>query len=382
MTGRLFVFALLAFASTTAALEAQGVHQVVAAARYESYSFDPGGVGFRDVSELTIPVGLNASVGNRITVALSTGYARIDVTLIDGTETSVSGVLDTEIRIGYSIVPGRLVFVATGVIPTGVETVELSQVSALGALASDVIGFAAPALGTGGAIGGGLVGGVPIGRWALGFGATYKYALSYVPLSVQPDAELRIGPELRVRGGLEGPLGRHTYLRMAGVFATRGKDEFAEQTTGGVGDRIIGYVALNQGIGNSQLTVYAFDVYRNGPRLEPGFAGSLPKGNLFTTGLRFDVGLGSTTLSPRAEFRVSEAAPRVSGTTASTSAKSIRAGSAVRIGVDLKQVLSPRLTLLLQADGVKGDVRDVVGGFTDFSDFDGFRFGFFLTVSP
>ena len=368
MRNRLLIAGLLGLAAAPPGLAAQvEITSGVLAGRYESYSIDPGffGLGPLKVTALTVPLGFNLGLGRFGTLALSSGFAQIDLTETGVGETSVSGILDTEIRLGINVVPGNLILVTTAVIPTGIKPLQ-GEENILAVISSDVIGFAAPTIGTGGSFGGGLVGAVPVGRFALGLGATYKYSLSYAPLQ-DIQSELQVGPEFRVRAGLEGPLGPRTYLRLAGVFATRGEDELGGARTGS-GNRVIGYVALNQGVGNSQVTVYAFDVYRSDP--SEIAAGTLPKGNLLAAGTRIDLRLGqNTAVIPRAEFRTSEAESR-------------RAGRSFRFGLDLRQTLSPRFVVVLQGDRVVGNVRDVLDSNSLLTDFDGFRASVFLTVTP
>src|SRR5262249_14520496 len=137
---------------------------------FEGYKFDPGLV-FNKVVELTIPVGLTAQLGRFGAFALSTGYAKVDLTTADPSQLSsqsISGLLDTEGRLSINLVPGKLMLLMTGAIPTGTKTVQQEQLPILGALSSDVIGFSAANLGTGGNVGGGLAGAVPIGKFALG----------------------------------------------------------------------------------------------------------------------------------------------------------------------------------------------------------------------
>src|SRR5262249_12812975 len=112
---------------------------------FESYKFDPGLV-FNKVVEMTIPIGLTARLGNFGSAALSTGYARVDLTSADQTQLTdqtISGLLDTEGRLSINLIPGKLLFLMTGAIPTGTKTVQQEQLSILGALSSDVIGFSA-----------------------------------------------------------------------------------------------------------------------------------------------------------------------------------------------------------------------------------------------
>ena len=161
-----------------------------------------------------------------------------------------------------------------------------------------------------GSVGGGFVAAIPVGSWAIGFGATANNQLSYEPVATL--GELKPGFEIRVRAGLQGAIGRRTYLRVATIFARKAKDELSGAVQNGIGNRIIGYFSLNQAISRGSLTLYAFDVFRADPQLEPTAAGAavLPKGNLLATGFRFSYPVSPTfSLTPRAEYRVSRRAP-------------------------------------------------------------------------
>jgi len=358
-------------------LAAQMVTQVQGAVLTESYSFDAGLV-FNKISETTVPVGLTAQFGRSVTATLSTGYARVSLTSADASlipNQSVSGALDTQLRLGFTVVPGRLILLATGVLPTGIKTVQQEQLSILGALSSDVIGFSAPSIGSGGGVGGGFAGAIPLGAWALGLGGTYRMPLAYQPI-VGQTAKLKPGAEARLRVGLEGPLARTTYVRLAGIFATRAKDQVASQPENGVGNRFIGYVSVNQGLGSAALTVYGFDVYRAAPQVQATATGAaiLPRGNLIAVGSRLGIPLGANMqLAPRVEYRHSAAA---TDTTANAPVQ--RLGASLRFGVDVRRTLSPRFTVVLQAGGATGSVTQS-GADVNFS---GYRAGLQLEVKP
>lgn len=320
----------------------------------ESYTFDDG-LGYKNVSEYSWPVGINASLGRRLDLALSSGYVivRLESAVPDQLpDQRLSGILDTEARLSYHVVPGRLIIFGTGIIPTGIQTVSAEQLSILGAIASDLIGFTATTLGSGGTVGGGFAGAMPVGRLAIGLSGTYTNPLSYVP--VLGDSKALIpGAELRLRAGLEGPLGRRTYLRTAFIWAARQQDVVGDSTQNGVGDRFIGYVSANHEIGPGTATLFAFDVFRSNATLEPGLVGAaiLPRGNLLAVGGRYDWRLGlQTTLAPRAEFRVSNVAPPEGET------KLILAGQSFRAGVDLRRQFGRSLIGVLQVDGLTGFV--------------------------
>jgi hypothetical protein len=296
------------------------------------------------------------SFGRRVDVTLSSGYVSLDLTRDSG-YASVSGMIDTEARIGINLIPGRLIAVITGAVPTGTK-VDSALAWVLAPIASDVIGFANPTLGAGGSVGGGLVGAVPAGRFAIGVGATYSYPFSYQPFQ-DTATELVPGSEFRARLGLEGPLARTTYLRFAGVFAARAKDEFPKGSLQpGVGQRYIGYAEIVQGLGRMQLTVYGFDVYRGQPSLEGTALGPaiLPKGNLIAAGFRHAIPVTrSFSVAPRAEWRMATTADTITGSSLK------KAGSSLRIGVDVRQAFSPGVSLAFFGSGMFGDIRPTGG---------------------
>ncbi len=348
---------------------------------YESYTFDTLLV-FDRVSEMTVPLGLSYTFGRLGNIALSSGYARVDLRS-SGTDTTfgdqqLSGLLDTEARLSVNVMPGKLVMLVTGAVPTGIKTVEQEELSILGALSSDVVGFAASNLGSGGNVGGGLVGAFPLGRWAAGFGATFRQPMGYAPV-LGEDEQLKPGSEVRLRAGLEGPLARRTYVRTATIFARTSKDRIAfsgvDSTRHGVGNRLITYVSINQGIRSLSLTLYGFDVFRGDPQIEATAIGAakLPRGNLLAVGGRLDVPLGgTTTVSPNAEWRGSDAAPN------DTTTALERLGASLRYGVDVRHRLTPGTALVLQGGGTSGHLFQA-GSRVNLS---GYRVALHLEISP
>jgi hypothetical protein len=392
MTRRLLVLVGAAFVGTPCVLPAQQnvVSRVRVSSFYESYSVDSL-FAFSKISELTIPVGIDLALGRIATATLSSGFVRADLTSAGQglADQSLSGLLDTEVRLSVNVFRGRLLAVVSGAIPTGIRSVKDSAVSVLGAIASDVIGFAVPTLGSGGGVGGGLVGALPVGRMALGIGATYTYPLSYQPV-VGRTAKIKPGAELRARAGLEGPLGRKTYLRTAGVVALRQKDVLADTTRPGIGARVIGYLEVTQGLGNMQLTLYGFDVYRSSAQWEgtPVGGTALPKGNLVVGGLRYAIALGrSFEITPKVEYRYSRQAPGAWTDTSNPPDGTVdgfvegpleKAGTSFRFGLDLRQQLAQHLAVVLTGSGLLGSVRQAG---TDVG-LNGYRAGLLLDFTP
>jgi hypothetical protein len=339
----------------------------------ETYDFATG-LTFDRIRQITIPVGFSIPVGRRTAFAISSGYTAVQLTSSNGSLDQVThGPLDTEARLSVEVIPGRFILLVTGAAPTGV-IVAVDEVAVAGAISSEVIGFSAPALGTGGNVGGGFVAAVPLGSWALGFGATYRHPMQYEPIDGLT-TQLRPGSEFRIRTGLEGAVARRTYIRLAAIFARRDKDQIDGVTQNGVGNRIIGYLAVNQGLGNASLTVYGLDVFRTDPQIEQTALGAavLPRGNLFAAGANLDIPLGaSTTITPTGELRFSARAPDVTTTSIET------VGRALRYGLKVKQRLNDAFALVVGGSLMDGYVRNA-GTRVDMT---GFRASLNLEVVP
>ena len=367
-------------AAVSLPLHAQGPVKVRAAGFFESYKFDTdvGALDLESVSEMSIPIGIDVDFGQIGNLTLSTGYANVQLNAKDGSlqpDETVSGILDTEARMSLNVIPSRLMILLNGAVPTGVKTVEQDELAVLAALASDVIGFASPQLGSGGSVGGGFAGAVPVGRFAIGVGGTYRLPLSYVPVSGQVD-DLKPGQEFRFRAGLEGPIGRRSYIRFAGIYAMRSKDEVGSDVQHGVGNRLVGYLSLNQGLGSSTLVLYGYDVFRSDPQIETTASGAaiLPRGNLLAAGMRWTFPMGrNTSLGPRAEFRNSLTA------NSETDVTLRKAGYSIRGGIDVRQQMNPQLAIVLQADGITGNIADIDRTKVNFR---GFRVALHTEITP
>lgn len=348
-------FLTLVLLAAPTAVAAQGDLDIRVSTLFESYSFGAG-LPFSRVSEFTVPLAVTYQLGRFGSVALSSGYATVSLTSSDPTQLpdqTISGVLDTEARLSVNVVPGRLVALFTGSLPTGVKTVAFQELSILGAISSDVIGFSTSNFGTGGSVGGGFAGAVPLGRMAVGFGATYKRSMEYQPIQGRPD-ELRPGAELRLRTGIEGPLARRTYIRIAGIYARRGKDDISGATQNGVGNRFIGYAAVNHGLGSNQITLFVFDVFRGDPQIEQTLTGAalLPRGNLFGAGGEVTIPIGVTSsLIPRFEFRHSTAALDEVNTSLE------KLGQSLRVGADFRARAMQNVAVVAHVDALTGSVR-------------------------
>ncbi len=356
---------MLLLAVTTPSLEAQVSAQ--GAVLFERYSFDSGW-SFANVSELSLPFSVSYPLGNAARFTFSSGYTRIVLspTAQGSDEIVVSGLTDSEARLTVDVLRDRLSLLVTGRIPTGMDGLGVDQGAVLGVLATDVLGFSTRSLGSGGSVGVGFSGAIPAGRMGIGLAGTVTRAGTFTPVE-GVGQELRPGTEFRLRAGVEGPLGETAYLRAAAILARRSDDEVNGQALG-VGTRISGYVSLDQRVGRSVLTFYAFDQLRADPQVENTALGGgvLPKGNLFAAGAQMDIPVRRRLrATPRIEFRRADQALDL------LQSDLVELGTSFRFGGDVRYRIRPLVDIVVEASGLVGNVVDAsndVGA-------NGYRFG-------
>ena len=355
------------------AVGAQMTVEVRSSAVFESYEFSEG-LDFDRASEISLPLTATARFGRRGTLTIATGFASVDIESAGREASTVSGVLDTEFRLAYQTVRDRLTLFTTASLPTGIGAIDRGDVSTLAVLASDVIGFSTVNLGTGGSVGGGVALTAPAGDMAFGAAVSFRAGSAYQPVR-GVGTDFKPGGEFRLRLGLEGPVARRSFLRVAGIFAHRSEDELDGDPTSAVGDRISAYISLDQGVGSSTLTLYVFDLYRSASGLGQTAVGTseLPRGNILAAGAQWSFTLArGTSLTPRVEVRESRAED------VAQSGGLERLGSTARIGVALRHQISQTLAGVVQLGGLRGslvsDGKDI--------DVSGYRISAHLEIIP
>jgi len=88
---------------------------------FESYSIGSG-LGFRRISEFTIPISVTQRFGDRLAIDVGTAFTRASAD-VGGNTIDHSGLVDTDLRATIGVIPGRLVFNLVGTIPTGATAV-------------------------------------------------------------------------------------------------------------------------------------------------------------------------------------------------------------------------------------------------------------------
>ncbi len=354
-------------------LQARAQVRVEGAVLYESYSFDGGfAIGgtpeVSAVSQVSLPFTLAFPLGPQAHLTASGGLVRTELTPASGSSAiePVTGPTDTEFRVEVQLVPDHLLFIATGAAPTGQGSLNAQQTAVLTVLVQDVLGFSTRSLGSGGRYGGGIAGAVQAGKMAFGVAGTYTRYGSYEPV-VGTGRQLAPAGELRLRAGLEGPVGSGGYLRLAGIFGRRGRDRVNGEALVESSNRLAAYFSYDGRVRNGSLLLYAYDLYRAGAQLEG--AALLPKANLIAAGLQITLPLArDTRLLPRVELRRSDQA-------AGDADVLEKLGTSVRFGADLRQRLSEGATLVLEANGLAGSLVSGVAASDGSIGVSGYRLG-------
>lgn len=366
---------LAAVDGAASAAAAQGLTSARSAVSFERYTLEAG--PYEAASQMAVPLTVDMSLGGRAHLTLSAGFLRVELEPDEangGESQVVSGLLDTEVRVGLDVVRDRVRLLISGALPTGNGSVPFEDVPVLGVTASDLIGFAVADLGGGGKFGGGLVMTVPLGAMAVGGAVVYTHSFPFEPV-VDFDTELQPGAELRARAGIEGPIADRTYVRLAGIFARRAQDRIEGDPQSGVGNRFAGYATLTQGVGRGTVSLFLFDVFRADPQLERTAVGTafVPRGNLLAAGIRASAPLaGSLRFEPRVEYRLSHAASDSEG------GEMEQLGSTVRFGADLRHRLTPQFSIAVGGDGLTGSFSEANGS----PGISGFRGTFHLEWQP
>lgn len=316
---------------------------------FESYSFGSG-LAFNRISEFTIPISVTQQVGSRLVLDVGTAFARASVRQADGTTIDHSGLIDTDLRASFGLIPGKLIFNIVGSIPTGATAVPDTTIPLFGATATDLLGFTTPSFGSGGGVSAGFASAFRMGaNWAIGTGASYRQGASYQPVKGQP-GQLSPGGEARARFGIEGPFGAGKYFRGALVYTTTGTNDLGASGQSAIGDRVLAYAALSMPLGNSHLSLYGWDMRRLRARgFDQPQTISVPRGNVLALGARLERLIGeNTTLAPLLEFRHELTGP---------GPQMELLGYLLRTGADLRYRLSDRATGVVQAQIAFGTLQ-------------------------
>lgn len=170
----------------------------------DAYRFgDEEATGIRSLSLITLPIRGAVALGQRGTLEVRGAFARGSMEAATGENVEISGLTDTEIRLGLRMA-GATVFQVQGiaVLPTGHSTQTAEEAAVAGVVAADLLPFQISNWGSGGGGGVHTSAARSFGDTGLGMSASYVVGREFEPIQEEPFG-YRPGNQLRIRGALD-----------------------------------------------------------------------------------------------------------------------------------------------------------------------------------
>ena len=219
------------------------------------------------------------------------------------TESSMSGLTDTQIRANYALGQDFVVLTAGVNLPTGSATVDPEKVDAATRIGSDFLMFPISGFGSGLGFTGGVAVAKPMGSWNVGFGTSVRYSSEYEPYRDASGVATKFtpGPEYRARLGADIPYG--TGRMSFGVTYSKFGDDKANATSFTSGDRYMAQFAMNNSLKTDvDYSFVLWNLYRTSGTLING-SGS-PSGNITNATMAFGFRASSVRIEPTMEARL------------------------------------------------------------------------------
>jgi hypothetical protein len=271
---------------------------------YESYFFSASDdVALESLSLVTVPVMARVALARSLRLELSSAWARGAAELPDGSETTISGPTDTELRLTFDVGRDLLSFTGIALLPTGVETLSTDEANVAGLIAADVLPFRITNWGTGGGIGASTAIARPFGDFAAGLSVGYVVAQEFQPLA-EDEFQYRPGSQLHVRAALDRVIGDAGKVALVLTLQRFQSDEIDGDNLFQTGNRYqaTGSYAFAAGAAANAI-VYAGYLRRD----EGDFAEEpsvLPAQDLFFGGAGLEWPLGRALVRPAVDVRV------------------------------------------------------------------------------
>jgi hypothetical protein len=305
---------LLALAAAPAARAQEGPAPPwtgAAGVRVERYAFvDAQQVGIDGISLLTVPLAAEAWVGRRVRVTLVGGFAAARLTRADGGTATLTGPVDTELRVSVPLAGDWITLTGVAVLPTGKESLSAEELEVAGIVASDLLPFAISHWGSGGGAGASLALARRVGSVGVGVSGGYHAGREYHAFAGAGGA-YRPGDEAFLTLAVDRAVGGGRATLQAGAHHYA-HDELEGGNLYRSGDRyqLIGSYAF-EGRGRTSGVVYAGALHReNGARLAQ-LAQDLPAQDLVLLGAGLRLPLRRGILLPSVDGRIFRSADGV-----------------------------------------------------------------------
>lgn len=282
--------------TVTAPAEAQRLGTSAATGGVQSLAYHFGEhFGVRSLSQWAIP-GAVVYASGRWLADLGTSLASTTLTRRDGSDLTVTGLTDTQVRGAYVFGEDALVATVTLNLPTGASDLTAAEYAVLAATSSTFLAFPVSAYGSGPSLTAGAAAAFPAGAWNLGVAGSLRYTGSFTPFE-DSEGGFRYKPGLegRLRVGMDRLVGE-ARVSLGLTYSSFSNDEYTSGAgVSGLyrpGTRFIVEASLATAVAGTTALVYAWDFLRLAG--DSGGTGASNRENVLSGGLRLGV-----SLSPR-----------------------------------------------------------------------------------
>lgn len=336
-----------------AALGAQSVGDatIIVNPQLVNYKFGSGNAA-KTVTQRSSPIVLIIPFSERFNVDLSTSYANTEVKVGGGVTSKISGLTDTQLRGNLMVGDNAAIFTVGVNLPTGKYTVLEAQQEAAGQIGNDFLLYPVSSMGSGIGATGGVAFAKSAGDWNLGFGGSFRHSTQFDAYQVASKV-LRFTPgdEFRARLGADRPVGDGR-LSFA-VTYSKFSNDIADSTIFATGDRALAQGSLVVPVGNGDLQIVGWNLYRAPGQL---IGGTSPWANIANVNVALGFRLGDLYVQPSAEGRAWNQGGN-------------RAGALANVGLRFRYTvgnisINPAATYAvgtLYSTAVAGEKTDVVG---------------------
>jgi len=270
----------------------------------ESYRFaEPTQTGIESLALLSVPFGARVPLVGRSSVEATGAWARGRLVRADGTDVTVAGPTDTQLRLRVPL--GRDIATLHGVVvlPTGVERLGEAEAEVAGAIAADLLPFRVTHWGAGGGAGLGATFAGMVGGFGVGAGASFLIGREFEPVDADSFV-YRPGDTYRVNVAVNRTVGRRGKAAIQAAFQHHGDDAVNGRNLYRAGQRweAIASYAFAAGANGAAVT-YAGVLHRGRGTALAGFALETPAQAVLMGGAAARFGVGSFVLLPAVDVR-------------------------------------------------------------------------------
>jgi hypothetical protein len=273
--------------------------------RYETYSFgSPEAFDLRRVSLFTVPFAFDTPLLRQLDLRVASAYARGEVERGSRSESSVSGMTDTEVRLTLGLSGERLRLSGVAMVPTGKQELTAAEMDVAGVIASDLLPFAISNWGTGGGFGVSAAAATPLGEsTAIALSGGFVVAREYEPIADESFA-YRPGSQMHVRAAIDQNVGGAGKASLQLTFQHFAADQNAGSNLYQTGDRlqVVGSYAFSFGPVGSAVA-YGGYLHRGSGEYTRVVRVTSAQ-DLFYGGLGFRLPVGSLVFLPTADIRL------------------------------------------------------------------------------